>query len=242
MAIDPILLPSNISFEAGGDSKSATFVVEPCFQGYGTTIGNALRRVLLSSLTGASITAFKVTGATHEFTTIENVLEDIVEISLNLKLVRMKVHTDQPIRLKLSKSGDGTVTAGDFESNADVEIANPKQHIATITDAKGSFEIEAIIETGRGFVPTEERDEEEAEMGLVKLDALFSPVKNVAFRVEPVRIGEITNFDKLIMDIETDGTITPEEAVKQSSAILIDYFKLLQGGENNDNDGEVSSE
>lgn len=229
MAVEPMLLPSNITFTAGELPHAATLTVDPCFYGYGTTIGNALRRVLLSSLPGAAITAFKVQGATHEFTTIENVMEDVVELSLNLKQVRLKVHTDQPVRLKLSKMGDGAVTAADFESNADVEIINTDQHIATITDPNGSFTIEAIVEIGRGFIPTEEREGEETEVGLIKLDALFSPVKNVAFRVEPVRIGDITNFDKLIMDIETDGTITPEEAVAQSTTILMQYFSLLNG-------------
>ncbi|MBI2476907.1 DNA-directed RNA polymerase subunit alpha [Candidatus Uhrbacteria bacterium] len=234
MAIDPILLPSSITIEPINDASRATLTVEPCFQGYGTTIGNALRRVLLSSLPGAAITAFKVEGATHEFTTIENVLEDVVEISLNLKQVRARLHTDQPVRLKLSKSGEGPVTAGDFEANADVEIVNPDQHIATITDAKGSFGIEAIIEPGRGFLPTEEREKEESEMGLIKLDALFSPVKNVSFKVEPVRIGNITNFDKLMMEIETDGSISPKEAVAQSVRVLMDYFALLQGDASRD--------
>lgn len=227
MAVEPMLLPSNITFEAGGSENTATLTVDPCFYGYGTTIGNALRRVLLSSLPGAAMTAFKVQGATHEFTTIENVMEDIVEISLNLKQVRMKVYTDQPVRLRLSKTGEGAVTAADFDANADVEIVNTDQPIATITDPNGSFGIEAIVEIGRGFIPTEEREGEETEVGLIKLDALYSPVKNVAFRVEPVRIGDITNFDKLIMDIETDGTITPEEAVSQAKSILMQYFALL---------------
>lgn len=232
MAIDPILLPSTIEFEPGREPHTATLVMEPCFQGYGTTMGNALRRVLLSSLPGAAITAFKISGATHEFTSIENVLEDVVEIALNLKQVRMRVHTEQPVRLTLSKKGEGAVTAGDFSANADVDIVNPKQHIATVTDAKGSFEIEVIVETGRGFVPTEDREGEESEMGLIKIDAMFSPVRTVAFRVEPVRIGDITNFDKLIMDIETDGTLSPEDAVAQSAATLMSYVALLGDASN----------
>ncbi|OGL71107.1 DNA-directed RNA polymerase subunit alpha [Candidatus Uhrbacteria bacterium RIFCSPHIGHO2_02_FULL_53_13] len=229
MAIDHIVLPSTVVFEPGAEPHSATLVMEPCFQGYGTTIGNAMRRVLLSSLPGAAITAFKISGATHEFTSIENVLEDVVEIALNLKQVRMRVHSDQPVRLTLSKKGEGVVTAGDFDANADVEMVNPKQPIATVTDAKGLFEIEVIVEKGRGFIPTEDREDEESEMGLIKIDAMFSPVRSVAFRVEPVRIGDITNFDKLIMDIETDGTLSPEEAVAQSASVLIQHIALLGG-------------
>lgn len=207
----------------------ATFEVSPCFQGYGTTIGNALRRAMLSSLSGNAITSVKLTGATHEFTTIENVMEDVVEITLNLKQVRMKVHSDQPVRLKLSKKGEGPVKAGDFDANADVEIVNPEQLIATVTDSKGTFEMEAIVESGRGYVPIEERENEEAELGMIKVDAMFSPVKSVAFKVEPMRIGDITDFDRLLMDIETDGSITPEDAVAQSTKVLMDYFKLVGG-------------
>lgn len=227
MSVEPILLPSGISFEEGDAPNKATLVVEPCYHGYGTTLGNALRRVMLSSLPGAGITSIKLEGATHEFTTIPNVMEDVVEITLNLKQLRLKVHTDNPVRLTLNKTGEGPVTAGDFAPNADVEIANPDLVIATITDKSGTFAMEALVETGRGYVPIEEREKEESEVGLIKLDAMYSPVRNVSFRVEPVRIGEITNFDKLIMDIETDGTLTPQEAVEQSTQILLDYFNVL---------------
>ncbi len=230
--MENILLPSKITFEPGSHENEAVLVVEPCYYGYGTTLGNALRRVLLSSLPGAAVTAVKIQGASHEFTSLENVKEDVLEIILNIKSLRMKVHADEPVKLKLKVSGAKEVTAKDIEPNADVEIVNPNLHIATLTDDKAEFDLELTVERGRGFRPTEERKNEGGEIGLIAIDALFSPVRNVAYKVEHTRVGEITNFDKLVMTIETDGTITPEEAVRESSKILLDYFSLLspEGG------------
>ncbi|MBT5275004.1 DNA-directed RNA polymerase subunit alpha [Candidatus Uhrbacteria bacterium] len=226
-----LLLPSTISYAPGDEPNMATLTVEPMEHGYGTTIGNALRRVLLTSLPGGALSAVKITGASHEFTTVDGVKEDAVELTLNLKQVNIKVHSENPVRLSLSKKGSGVVTAGDFAANADVEIANPDQVIATITDDKVTFEMEALASQGQGYVPVEEREKEEQEVGWIKLDALYSPVKSVAFRVEPVRIGEITNYDRLSMDIQTDGTMTAQEAVEASTEILMKHFQLLAGGE-----------
>lgn len=234
MSIDPILYPNTFAFSDTETPNMKTLTIEPLFHGYGTTVGNALRRVLLSSLPGAAVTAMKIANVSHEFSTIDGIQEDVVEISLNVKQVRLKVHSEYPVRLTLSKKGKGAVKAGDFDANADVEIANPDQVIATITDDSTTFEMEVIAEQGRGYVPTEEREKEEQEIGLIKLDAMFSPVRTVSLNVEPVRVGEITNYDKVVMDIETDGTLTPEEAVSASSKILIDHFELLKnamGGE-----------
>lgn len=228
--MDTFVYPSTIAYEAGDQPNSATLTIEPLFHGYGTTIGNALRRVLLSSLPGGALTGVKISGVTHEFTTLEGIKEDAVEIRMNLKQVGLKVHSDAPVRLRLSKKGKGTVTAGDIEPNSDVEVVNPDAVIATITDDKTTFEFEAIAENGHGYVPTEEREKEETEVGLIKLDALFSPVKSVAFRVEPMRIGEITNYDRVVMDIETNGVISPEEAVNASTEILMKHFSLITGG------------
>ena len=229
--MESLLLPSSIYFTAGDEANTSQLVIEPMFHGYGTTVGNSLRRVMLSSLTGGALTGVRIAGVTHEFTTVEGVKEDAVEITLNLKQMALKVHSETPVRLKLTKKGEGVVKASDFEANADVEIVNPDAVIATITDKGATFEMEAIAEQGRGYLPIEEREKEELEAGWIKLDALFSPVRNVAFKVEPVRIGDITDYDRLVMDIETDGVVTPEEAVDMATAILIEHFELIKKGE-----------
>jgi DNA-directed RNA polymerase subunit alpha len=225
--MENILLPSSIRFEAGERANEGTLVIEPCFHGYGTTLGNALRRVLLSSLPGAAVTAVKIKGVNHEFQAVEHIKEDALEIILNLKSLRVKCFSDEPVILKLSTNGIKAVTAGDIEPNADVEIVNPELVIANITDDSATLEMEITVRRGRGYTPTEERTNEVHDLGTIGIDALFSPIRNVGYRVENTRVGEITNYDKLIMTIETDGTITPEEAVQESTKILIDYFKLL---------------
>lgn len=225
--MENILLPSKISFEKGEKPNEGVLVVEPCFYGYGTTLGNALRRVLLSSLPGAAVTAVKMKGVTHEFQAIENVKEDALEIILNLKTLRLKVFSDEPVILKLSASGAKTITAGDITPNGDVEIMNPDLVIAHLTDAKASFDMELTVRKGRGYSTTEERVGESHDLGTIAIDALFSPVRNVGYHVVNTRVGDITNYDKLIMNIETDGTITPEVAVEQSAKTLIDYFSIL---------------
>jgi DNA-directed RNA polymerase subunit alpha len=226
--MENILLPSKISFEKGEKSSQASLVMEPCFQGYGTTVGNALRRVLLSSLPGAAVTAFKVKGAPHEFTSVAGVQEDALELSLNLKQLRMKVFSDEPVRLTLKAKGETEVTGADFEKNALVEIMNPDLHIASLTTKDASLEMEIVVSRGRGYSAVEDRDAKaKGEIGLIQIDALYSPLKNVGYSVENARVGDITNYDKLVMSIETDGTISPEEAVREASKILIDYFSLL---------------
>ncbi|MBI4714081.1 DNA-directed RNA polymerase subunit alpha [Candidatus Uhrbacteria bacterium] len=225
--MENIHLPSSITFEKGQRPNEGVLIVEPCFHGYGTTLGNALRRVLLSSLPGAAVTAIKMKGVNHEFQSIENVKEDALEIILNLKSLRLKMFSDEPIVLKLSVSGERVVTAADIEPNADVEIVNPDLKILTTTDSKSKIDMEITVRKGRGYSSTEERTGEASDLGTIAIDALFSPIRNVGYRVENTRVGEITNYDKLIMTIETDGTITPEEAVKQSGQLLIDHFSLL---------------
>jgi DNA-directed RNA polymerase subunit alpha len=227
--MESILLPSKIQFNKGENANEAVLELEPCYHGYGVTIGNALRRVLLSSLPGAAITSVKFDGTTHEFSAIPNVTEDVLEIILNLKQVRMRVFSDEPVKLTLEMTGEGEVTAGDIQKNADVEVVNPKQHIATLTDKKANFKMELIVERGRGYLVTEEREKSKMELGMIAIDAIFTPVKNVAINVENVRVGQITNFDKLLLTVETDGTITPEEAVTESAKILINHLNLLVG-------------
>ena len=225
--MENILLPSKISFEKGERPNEGVLVVEPCFYGYGTTLGNALRRVLLSSLPGAAVTAVKIKGVTHEFHAIEGVKEDVLEIILNLKALRMRVFTDEPVILKLSSRGIKIVTAGDIQSNADVEIVNRDAVIATVTADNFDFEMELTVRRGRGYIRTEDRTNEVHDLGTIAIDSLFSPVRNVGYRVENARVGEITNYDRLIMNIETDGSITPQDAVEQAVKMLIDYFSIL---------------
>lgn len=225
--MENILLPSSISYEPGKHPNEGVLIVEPCFHGYGTTIGNALRRVLLSSLPGAAVTAVKIKGVNHEFQAIENVKEDALEVILNLKTLRMRIFSEEPVSLKLSVSGERIVTAAEFEPNADVEIVNPDLHLATLTDKKSKLDIEITVRKGRGYSSTEDRAGQTPDIGTIAIDALFSPVRNVGYRVENTRVGEITNYDKLIMTIETDGTITPEDAVQQSARLLIEHFSIL---------------
>lgn len=227
--MENILLPSNIRFEQGTRPNEGVMVVEPCFHGYGTTLGNALRRVLLSSLPGAAVTAVKIKGITHEFQAIENVKEDGLEIILNLKSLRLKLFSEEPVKLTLKVTGEKVVTAKDIQADAQVEIVNPSLKIATLTDPKATLEMEITVSRGRGYRPTEERVKENNELGVIAIDALFSPIRNVGYRVENTRVGEITNYDKLIMTIETDGSIEPEEAVRASAKIIIDHFSLLTG-------------
>lgn len=227
--METIFLPSKMHFTPGAAEHESILSIEPLHHGYGTTVGNALRRVLLSSLPGAAVTAMKIKGVQHEFSTVAGVKEDVLDIMLNLKKLRMKVHTEEPVNLKLVTSKEGVVTAEMFEKNSDVEIANPELEIATITDSKTTFDIEITVSRGRGYVPTEERESAPTEIGVIAIDAMFSPVRNVGFRVENTRVGEITNYDKLIMNITTDGTITSQDAVEQATKILLNHFSWIQG-------------
>lgn len=223
-----ILLPSKIRFARGERPHEGVLTVEPCAQGYGTTIGNALRRVLLSSLSGAAVSAVKVKGAEHEFSTIPHVKEDMLEIILNLKALRLKLYSEEPVKLHLSAKGEKKVTAAHFTKDAQVEIVNADLPIATLTDASASLEMDVWVSKGRGYRTTEERGKEKGELGMIAVDALFSPVLNVSYKVEATRVGEKTDFDKLVLRIETDGTMDPLEATTQAVAILVDYATLLK--------------
>jgi len=198
------------------------FVMEPLEQGYGHTLGNSLRRVLLTSLPGSSITSIKVGGVSHQFSTLAGLKEDIVELILNLKKVRLAVATGETAVLKLSKKGMGAVTAGDFEVPAGVTIVNPDLVIANLTDKKAELELEANVETGYGYVQADERKVD--EVGRIPMDSLFSPVVRVNYRVDATRVGRMTNLDKLVMEIWTDETITPLAALKSAAKVLVSYF------------------
>ncbi len=209
-------------------SNSATFTVEPLHTGYGMTLGNSLRRVLLSSIAGAAVTAFKVEGATHEFTTIPGVKEDVVDIMLNLKGIRFRVFGDEIQNLRITKKGRGTVTAKDIQLNADVEIANPDHVIATIDDDKANFVMDLVVETGRGYRTIEEGTIRKAS-DMIAVDAIFSPVLRVRYKVENTRVGQITDLDKLIITIDTDETISPRDAFEEAAAILVNQYTALAG-------------
>lgn len=203
------------------------FVIEPLSPGYGVTIANSLRRVLLSSLEGAAITSVKIEGATHEFTTVPGVKEDIVEIILNLKTLRFKLHQDEPAILKLSAKGAKSVTATDFSTNPSCEIVNKDVFIATL-DKTGKLDMEITVEKGRGYVPVERRAEEKMPLGTIAVDSIYTPVKKVHYEVENTRVGGMTNFDKITVEIATDGSIDPEEALSKASGILVEHFAIIQ--------------
>lgn len=213
------------------NGNQALIAIEPLEQGYGHTLGNSLRRAMLSSLRGAAITAVKISGVNHQFSTIPGVVEDVIEIILNLKKVRVKIYTDgdknasKTIRMVLQKNGAGEVKASDIDTQGQGEIINPDQHIATITDAKTKLNFEITAETGMGYASAD--DKKLSEIGSIAVDALYSPVLSVNYTVESTRVGRRTDFDKLNLDITTDGTVMPQDAVLEASRILAGYFKQV---------------
>lgn len=211
------------------DANSAAFTIEPLHAGYGNTLGNSLRRVLLSSIEGGAIVAFRIEGASHEFATVPGVKEDVVDIMLNLKGIRLRVHSDGPVELRLEKSGTGTITAGDIRTTADVEVVNPDHVIATIDDPKKTVVMDLVAESGRGYRTIEESSENRLHGDMIALDAIFTPVKRVRYKVEGTRVGEETNLDKLLLTVETDGSIDPRDAFEQAAAILVNQYTALAG-------------
>jgi DNA-directed RNA polymerase subunit alpha len=227
--LHPIQLPELKATREEGNK--ATFMVEPLHPGYGMTLGNSLRRVILSSLGGAAVTAVKIDSVAHEFSTIEGVKEDVVEIILNLKKLRFRVYSDEPQYLVLTATKKGEVTAADIKTTSDVEIVNPEQVIATLDKDKTHLGMEIKVEKGRGYVPVESRESEKLEVGMIAVDALYSPVVRVRYNVENTRVGQMTDLDRLVMEIETDGTITPQEAISQAAEILVDHFRVVAGNQ-----------
>jgi DNA-directed RNA polymerase subunit alpha len=207
---------------------SATFTIEPLHTGYGMTLGNSLRRVLLSSIAGVAITAFRVEGASHEFTTVEGVKEDVVEIMLNLKGVRFRLFSDEPQTLRISKKGAGKVTAKDIVTNADVEIVNPDHVIATLDNAKANLVMDVVVEGGRGYRTIDESGARKVS-DMIAVDAIFSPVLRVRYRVENTRVGQMTDLDKLLLTVDTDGSISPADAFEEAAAILVNQYTALAG-------------
>lgn len=201
------------------------FQIEPLEPGFGTTIGNALRRVLLSSLPGAAITSVRIDGVYHEFSDIPEVKEDTTELILNLKQIRLRSFSDRPVQLVLESTGPGRVTAADILTPPEVEVVNPEQHIATLNSADAKLNMEMTVERGKGYVPADNR--EGLPIGVIPLDAIYAPVQRVNYTVEHTRVGQVTDYDRLILEVKTDGTITPEDAVAQAAEILVSNFALL---------------
>ncbi|MCL5795501.1 MAG: DNA-directed RNA polymerase subunit alpha [Patescibacteria group bacterium] len=227
------ILPETELMKIKNESKEpfkATFIFEPLAPGYGLTLGHALRRVLLSSLSGAAIYNVKIEGVTHEFSTLKNVKEDVIEIILNLKSLRVKLIGDESAVLKLSKKGPGVVTASDFSKNSQVEIIDPTHHIATL-DKKGNLNIEVTIKKGTGYEPVEARKDEKLPLGTIALDSIFTPIKRIHYSVENTRVGDRTDFDKLTLNITTDGSIEPDIALKNACQILLDHFNIIFSAE-----------
>src|ERR687893_2797346 len=208
--------------EAGTYAK---YEAGPLQAGYGVTIGNALRRVMLSSLEGAAVTSIQVRDVYHEFSTIPGVKEDVTQIVLNVKKLRLKSYAPHPVQLKLVKSGAGTVTAQDIMETADVEIVNPEQHLLTLDSDDVTIEMDLTVERGVGYLAAERADQ--LPIGVIPVDAIFTPVRRVNYTVENTRVGQMTNFDKLTLEIETDGTLTPEESLGRAAEILVGQFSLF---------------
>jgi DNA-directed RNA polymerase subunit alpha len=226
-------MPKRLTKEESTATETfAKFTAEPFETGYGHTIGNSLRRVLLSSLEGAAITSLKIDGAMHEFTAVDGVVEDVTDIVLNLKKIKFKAHTREPQTLLLSVHKEGDVTAGDIKLNQNIELVNPDQMICTL-DKKKKFEMELEIKIGRGFCPGDENKKVDQPIGVVAIDSLFSPVTRVRYAVESARVGQRTDYDRLLIEIWTDGRITPDDALTQASAILQHHLDVFVGYDKN---------
>ena len=212
--------------EDSSDGMYGKFVCEPLERGYGTTIGNAMRRVLLASLQGAAFVAVKVVGVQHEFTTMHGVLEDVTDLILNLKQVRLRMDTDEPQHLVLKADKKGNVTAAQIHTNQHVEVLNPDLHIATLTE-NVPLEMELEVRMGKGYVPADMHEDIPEEIGLIRLDSSFSPVRRVAYAVEQARVGQMTNYDRLILEVWTDGSLSPDDAVAYSAKIIKDQISVF---------------
>lgn len=221
-----ISLPQKVEYTASEGHKGSVAVLG-CFPGYGTTLGNALRRVLLSSIEGSAVTSVKIKGVTHEFSAIDGVMEDVVQIVLNLKRVHIAVHSDEPVIVKIKKTGEGPVTTGDIETTADVDVIDKDHVIATITDKKTTLDMELTVARGIGYVPVDQQNREEIELGAIAIDAVYTAIRRVNFAVENMRVGKRTDYEKVTLEIETDGSIAPDAAFAKSVEILGAQFSAL---------------
>jgi len=244
LPLPPKVIQKTARGTPGVSTHRAVFEVEGLYPGYGVTVGNALRRVLLSSLQGAAVTEVKIKGVSHEFSTIPGVLEDTVIMLLNIKNLRFKIFEGDPEgapqKVQLKVKGEKEVKGADFKCPSQIKLVNPDLHIATITDKKTELEIELNIEKGIGYVPKDQVKKGKAEIGAIAVDAIFTPIRNVNFQVENMRVGDRTDFDKLSLEIETDGTITPEEAFFEACDILIKHFNIIFSAGSGEGKGEKS--
>lgn len=227
MANNTVYTPGIVKVDDHSD-VSATFSIEPLYSGYGNTLGNSLRRVLLSSIAGAAVTSFRVDGATHEYTTLPGVKEDIIDIMLNLKGLRFRVFSEEPQTISISKTGKGAVTGKDIKVNADVEVVNPDHVIAHLDGDKAKLNVDLIVEVGRGYRPIEQSTAKKPS-DYVAIDAVFSPVQRVRYKVEHTRVGQITDLDKLLLTVDTDGSISPRDAFEEAAAVLVNQYTALAG-------------
>jgi DNA-directed RNA polymerase subunit alpha len=239
MRWNTLQMPKSIVIdEATYGPNYGKFIAEPLERGYGLTLGNALRRVLLSSIPGAAIMAVKIEGVLHEFSTIPGVVEDVTEIILNIKKIKLRLHSEHPKVLYLKASGKGEVKASQIESDAEVEILNPEQHIATLSE-DGVFKLELTVDHGRGYVPAEVFRKSFNTIGLIPVDAIFSPVSKVNFLVENCRVGERTDYDRLILEVHTNGSVKPDVAVSQAAKLLRDHLTLFRSFGEDGEEGKV---
>ncbi len=225
-----ISLPKKVEYKDGKD-HTGTVEVLGCYPGYGTTLGNALRRVLLSSLEGSAVTAVKIKGVSHEFSAVDGIQEDVVQIVLNLKGLHFAVHSDEPVKVRIKKSEVGPVTTDDIEKSSDVDIVDKKQVICNITDKKVALDMELTIEKGMGYVPVEQQEREEIELGAIAIDAVYTPIRRVNFIVENMRVGKRTDYEKVTLEIQTDGSIDSKQAFENAVEILNEQFGALSQGD-----------
>ncbi len=222
-----LIKPNKLQIDAGTDPKrEATVVAEPLERGFGLTLGNALRRVLLSSLQGAAVTSAQIEGVLHEFSSIPGVREDVTDIVLNIKAIALRMHGEGPKRMRLKAEGPGEVRAGQIETGHDIEIMNPDLVLCTL-DQGAKLAVEFTVQSGKGYVPASQNRAEDAPIGLIPVDALFSPVRKISYKVENTRVGQVTDYDKLSMQLETNGAVTPEDAVALGARILQDQLQLF---------------
>ena len=222
--------PKMVTAEISDDGRYGKFVWEPLERGYGITLGNSLRRVLLSSLPGAAVTHVKIDGVLHEFTTIPGVREDVADIILNIKALCLKMEGEEGKILRIECSGEQEVTAASIIADSDVEILNPELHIATL-DKDAVFNMEIYVDKGLGYVPADKNKRQDQPIGVIPVDSIYSPITRVKFGVTDTRVGNVTNYDKLTLEVWTDGSVMPDEAVNMASSIMIDYLKLFQTGD-----------
>ncbi|WP_070121497.1 DNA-directed RNA polymerase subunit alpha [Bacillus marinisedimentorum] len=221
--------PKIETVDVSDDGKFGKFVIEPLERGYGTTLGNSLRRILLSSLPGAAVTSIQIDGVLHEFSTIEGVVEDVTSIILNIKKLALKIYSDEEKTMEIDVKREGPVTAADITHDSDVEILNPDLHIATLSSSSANLHIRMTAQSGRGYSPADDNNTEDQPIGVIPIDSIYTPVARATYQVENTRVGQVSNYDKLTLDVWTDGSIRPEEAVSLGAKIMNEHLNIFIG-------------